>query len=309
MGVERKREERKKGKGIPLGSRAPFSLSTLAKGRTFLKWMRDPMGSQPSKPGWAPRQADYSSSGPRLDQALWGRRIRRRERKRVERSQLNILPTPFLYPQEIKCSWVLGCHSDCHTKNLGGKTPRGHEEAICSQLWEAGGGGRTRGWGSESPGEKKLREACQGRWCRGAWNLPCPPPLLPVIQKKNGWRPPQLWCGCSQIPGPPSGDQLGSCELPSVHRGRTSMWIFFFFLNFQFHLRTRHYLGQCTGLTPLKSFLKLRKGPGLTDQPLPPPPWLHTERSTYPGLWGGGWIGFNPPQREPAARFSSLQLL
>ena len=101
---KRKREERKKGKGIPLGSRAPFSLSTLAKGRTFLKWMRDPVGSQPSKPGWAPRQAAYSSSGPRLDQALWGRRKRRRERKRVERSQLNILPTPLLYPQEIKCS-------------------------------------------------------------------------------------------------------------------------------------------------------------------------------------------------------------
>lgn len=42
-------------------------------------------------------------------------------------------------------------------KKLGGKAPQGHEEAICSQLWEAGGGGRMGGQKARV-GKKQERE-------------------------------------------------------------------------------------------------------------------------------------------------------
>lgn len=77
----------------------------------------------------------------------------------------------------------------------------------------------------------------------------------------------------------------------------------FFFFNFQFHLGIRCSLENLTGLAPLKS-LKLRKAPSLTAQPLPPQP-SGCDRKVYT-TWGARRRVDLNPQRDPAARFSSL---
>lgn len=124
---------------------------------------------QPSNP---PRQAAWplwTKAGP---SPVVGRGTKRGGRSRVERSLLkqpscfpvpHPHPHPILYPGEIKCSWVLGCHGDCH-KKFGGKNTPGHEEAICSQLWEAGCVCRG-GWerGSASPEEENAVRVSQTR--------------------------------------------------------------------------------------------------------------------------------------------------
>lgn len=60
-------------------------------------------------------------------------------------------------------------------KKFGGKTPLGHEEEICFQLWEAGSGRKIRD--QNLLGTKK-----QESWARVGdipdWNLPWPLPAI-----------------------------------------------------------------------------------------------------------------------------------